>query len=92
MSLRVEVDGSSYYIKRYYHAGNTWRKWLGFPRIVREWKNLQYFSQWQIPTADVVAHGAQYTRGIFQRGAMVTAAIPRHRIWHHWQKKKNQLY
>ena len=89
--LRVEVDGSSYYIKRYYHAGNTWRKWLGFPRIVREWKNLQYFSQWQIPTADVVAHGAQYTRGIFQRGAMVTAAIPETQDLASLAKKKSAL-
>lgn len=75
--LCIDINGNTYFVKRYYHAGNIWRKFLCFPRVMIEWRNLKRFHQWQIPTAAMVAHGLQYKKRFFYRGAIVTAAIPK---------------
>lgn len=90
--LRIEIAGKEYYVKRYYHAGNLLRKYLGFPRVVREWKNLQFFHQQHIPTANLVAHGAQYQYRFFHRGALVTSAIPDTKDLASLAKEKPELF
>ncbi|THF57664.1 lipopolysaccharide kinase InaA family protein [Pseudothauera rhizosphaerae] len=73
----VRADGRNYFVKRYGTAGKYLRRFLGMPRIAAEWRNLQRFAQWGIPTARVVAWGLERTLGlIFRRGAMVTEEIP----------------
>lgn len=74
--VRVEKDGKQYYVKRYQAAGKGVRRFLGTPRIQREWENLLHFDEWGIPTAPIVAYGMEYHYGLFRRGAMITAAIP----------------
>lgn len=81
--VRVEADGTRYYVKRYVGNGkNVWRRWFGLrgliapQRVVREWENLQRFRDWGIPTATLVAWGLERSCGSFVRGALVTAEIP----------------
>lgn len=73
--LRVEVGGRYYYVKQYSAAGKGIRRWLGQPRVVGEWANLQRFAAWGIPTAPVVGWGMQTCGGLFQRGAMITSEL-----------------
>ncbi len=75
--VRVEIEGERYYVKRYWDAGKGIRRYLGKPRIKREWQNMQRFKKWGIPTAEVVASGLERdSKGLFARGAMVTKEIP----------------
>lgn len=74
--IRVEVDQQQYYVKRYHAAGKGIRRFIGTPRIQREWENLLSFDAWGIPTAPIVAYGMEYRYGLFRRGAMITTAIP----------------
>lgn len=74
--VRVEIEGTRYYVKRYWDAGKGIRKFLGKPRIKREWQNMQRFKKWGIATAEVVASGLERSKGLFIRGAMVTKEIP----------------
>lgn len=75
--IRVEVDGTYYYVKRYTGAGkNPLRRWFAPPRVKLEWKNLRAFAAWGIPTAKVVAYGLERRAGAFVRGAMITEEIP----------------
>ena len=46
------------------------------PRIKAEWQNLQHFTDWGIPTAQIIARGMERKAGAFVRGAMVTREIP----------------
>ncbi|WP_034925314.1 lipopolysaccharide kinase InaA family protein, partial [Candidatus Accumulibacter vicinus] len=52
------------------------RRWLGLPRVRAEWRNLQAFRDWGIPTATLVAYGLERRFGGFTRGAVVTDEIP----------------
>ena len=73
--LRVTIDATRYYVKRYRRRGFALRNALGPSRIESEWKNLQRFTDWGIPTAAVVASGQERRLGLFARGAMVTEEI-----------------
>lgn len=73
--IRVEIEGVRYYVKRYKDAGKGIRKFVGKPRIKREWQNMQRFKKWGIPTAEVVASGLERQKGFFVRGAMITLEI-----------------
>ena len=73
--IRVELEGRAYYVKRYWRGGKGLRRWMGTPRIVCEYSNLQLFQSWQIPTPTIVAWGAQYRWGIFRRGALVSLEL-----------------
>jgi len=76
-TVRVEVDGRRYYVKRYHGLGKKpLRRWLGKPRVQLEWENLQRFAEWGIPTARLVACGLEREGGVFARGALVTEEIP----------------
>lgn len=74
--IRVEHQGSRYYVKRYYVAGKGLRRFFGKPRIQSEWENLQWFAQHKLPTASIVAYGMEKRYGLFKRGAMITQEIP----------------
>jgi hypothetical protein len=74
--IRIEHQGQRYYIKRYWQAGKGLRRWLGRPRIVSEWENLQQFAAWDIPTPSLVAWGCERKSGLFVRGAMISLEIP----------------
>jgi len=74
--IRVEIDGTGYYVKRYTGAGkNPLRRWLSRPRVRLEWKNLRAFAAWGIPTARLVGYGLERRRGAFVRGALITEEI-----------------
>lgn len=73
--VRVTIDATRYYVKRYRSRGFALRNALGPSRIESEWKNLQRFTDWGIPTASVVANGQERRFGLFARGAMVTEEI-----------------
>ncbi len=75
--VRVEVNRTRYYVKRYTAAAkNPFRRWLARPRVQAEWENLQRFQLWGIPTARLVAWGMERKLGGFIRGALVTEEIP----------------
>jgi len=74
--IRVEADGKGYFVKRYTAAGNDIQRWVGRSRIESEWRNLQHFAEWGIPTIHLVAYGQQRWLGIHFRGAMVTDELP----------------
>lgn len=75
--LRLDDGNVAYYVKRYHRAAkNPLRRWLGIPRVVREWRNLLLFERWQIRTAELVAYGQERRFGGFVRGALVTLGIP----------------
>lgn len=76
--IRVQHQGVDYYVKRYRRNAQGWRNWLPRirTRIRAEWENLQYFTDWKIATAEVIARGEK-TKGLFFiRGAMITRGIP----------------
>jgi tRNA A-37 threonylcarbamoyl transferase component Bud32 len=76
-TVRVEVNGRRYYVKRYHGLGKKpLRRWFGTPRVQLEWENLQRFADWGIPTAQLVACGLESQGGRFVRGALITAEIP----------------
>ena len=76
-TLRVEVNGRGYYVKRYAGLGKKpLRRWFATPRVQLEWENLGHFADWGIPTARLVGYGLESQGGRFQRGALVTAEIP----------------
>lgn len=76
-TLRVEISGRAYYVKRYTGLGKKpLRRLLATPRVEMEWKNLEYFAVWGIPTARLVAYGLERKGGRFLRGALITAEIP----------------
>ena len=73
--IRVELDGTRYYVKRYWGAGKGLRRYLGRPRVKAEWQNLKLFAKWGIPTAPIIAHGLERRAGAFVRGALVTREL-----------------
>lgn len=76
-TLRVEIGGRGYYVKRYAGLGKKpLRRLLATPRVQVEWQNLRHFAAWGIPTARLVACGLERQAGRFLRGALVTAEIP----------------
>lgn len=76
-TLRVEINGRGYYVKRYAGLGKKpLRRWFATPRVQLEWENLGHFADWGIPTARLVGYGLQSQGGRFQRGALITAEIP----------------
>ncbi|MDR3158168.1 MAG: heptose kinase [Zoogloeaceae bacterium] len=75
--LRVEVDGTRYYVKRYRRAAkNPLRRWFGRPRVQAEWENMRAFVQWNLPCAPVVGYGLERRALAFTRGAMITREVP----------------
>ena len=73
--IRIELQGTRYYVKRYWGAGKGLRRYLGRPRVKAEWQNLRLFAKWGIPTATIVAQGLERRAGAFARGALVTREL-----------------
>lgn len=73
--IRVEVDGTNYFVKMYWGAGKKLRRYVGRTRIRGEWENLKYFQQIGVATAPIVAYGQEYDRGVFKRGALITEEL-----------------
>lgn len=74
--IKIEHNNIYYYVKRYSSAGKGLKRFFGKPRVRGEWENLQWFSQFGIPTADIVAYGLEKKWGFFKRGAVITQEIP----------------
>lgn len=72
---RHELDGKTFYVKRYTKSGKYLRKYLGRSRVRAEWENLQLFRQWGIATPAILACGEEKACGRFVRGALVTAGL-----------------
>lgn len=72
--IRVELQGTRYYVKRYWDAGKGLRRFWGTPRIKAEWQNLRSFIHWGIPTAPLVAYGLTREKERF-RGALITREL-----------------
>lgn len=80
--LRVCLGGTCYYVKRYTIGRRKLRRrwfglrdWFGPQRAVKEWKNLQRFRAWGLPTANLAAYGQERSCGRFVRAALVTEAL-----------------
>lgn len=80
--LRVTVGERRYYVKRYFIGrrkfSRRWfglRDWLGPRRAVQEWRNLQRFAAWGIPTAPLAAYGQERRFGRFLRAAVITEEL-----------------
>jgi hypothetical protein len=73
--IKVKHQDIYYYVKRYTSAGKGLKRFFGKPRVQGEWENLQWFAQWEIPTANLVGFGLEKKWGLFQRGAIITQEI-----------------
>lgn len=76
MVVRTTIGRQAYYIKTYTAGGKHLRRWIGRSRVQAEWENLLFFERLGIPTPRLVAYGKAVRGGVFQRGAIVTAAVP----------------
>ncbi|MCK5892962.1 MAG: heptose kinase [Endozoicomonadaceae bacterium] len=72
--FRHEIDGSSFYVKRY-HSTKGLRSWLGWSRIQIEWKNLLLFKRLNVPTINIVAYGTERCFSKTVRGVLVTETL-----------------
>jgi len=74
--LRYEFGNSAYFIKRYHRWGSSLlRKWFR-SRVRNEWENLIYFSRIGIPTPSLLAYGECRSWGTYQKGYLITEAVP----------------
>ncbi len=70
-----EVNGKTFYIKRFVPGKRRTRLYFVRSRARAEWENLLWFQQQGIPTLDILAYGEEYVSGRFTRGALVTSAL-----------------
>lgn len=75
--LLCQRENRNIYVKRYTQGGKFWRRYAGRSRVRAEWENLQQFAQWGIDVPPLLAYGEEYRGGRFERGALVTAEVPR---------------
>jgi hypothetical protein len=80
--IRLRLDGILYYLKRYTIGRRKLaRRWFGLRdifgqrRAVKEWRNLQLFSDLGLPTATLVAWGQERCGGRFVRAALITEEL-----------------
>lgn len=80
--IRLRLDGILYYVKRYTIGRRKLaRRWFGLrdlfgpQRAVKEWRNLQRFHAWGLPTPTLVAWGQERRAGRFVRAALVTEEL-----------------
>ncbi len=72
-----EFQGMRLYIKRYrLGGGSRVRQYFGRSRARAEWENLQWLERLGLPVPTLLAYGEEYQKGRFQRGALITAALP----------------
>ncbi len=73
---RIVLSGRYYYVKRYLIPGKHLRRYLGFARVQREWQNLRWFADHNIPCPRLIAMGqGNRWRGRYW-GVIVTEEVP----------------
>jgi len=73
--MRMDANGSHYYVKCYTRSGKYLRRFIGRSRLRAEYENLQFFAACGIPTAPIVALGVERKYGLFKRGYLITDEI-----------------
>ena len=73
--IRVEIEGTGYFVKRYTAGGRWLRRYIGRSRIRAEWENMLLFHKLNIPAANVTAYGQETFMGVMQRGALITEEV-----------------
>jgi tRNA A-37 threonylcarbamoyl transferase component Bud32 len=69
--ILTEIDGKSYYVKRYSQRGKIMRRWLGRSRVRAEWENLLLFRRVGLRVPPIAAYGEDGARG-----ALITEEVP----------------
>ena len=77
--IKLQAAGRAFYVKTYTAGGKKLKRWFGRSRVQAEWENLLFFERLGIPVPPVVAYGRNTRWGMFQKGALVTAAVPHSR-------------
>lgn len=70
-----EVNGQSFYMKRFVPGKRRVRKYFVRSRVRAEWEHLLWFQKNGIETPKILAYGEEYKAGKFCRGVLVTAAL-----------------
>ncbi|AMO54716.1 hypothetical protein GZ77_24065 [Endozoicomonas montiporae] len=73
--IKVNIEGTNYYVKRYTSGGKGLRRYLGRSRIRAEWENMLLFHQLGVPAAKVVAYGEQKSFTMLKRGVLITEEV-----------------
>lgn len=69
--ILTEIDGKSYYVKRYSQRGKVMRRWLGRSRVRAEWENLLLFRGLGLRVPPIAAYGESGARGV-----LITEEVP----------------
>ncbi len=70
------IEGTAYYVKRYFCGGKHLRKHLTRSRCRAEWENLIYFRKLGIATPNIVAYGEEKRYGLLNgRAVLMTAEV-----------------
>lgn len=69
--ILTEIDGKSYYVKRYSQRGKVMRRWLGRSRVRAEWENLLLFRELGLRVPPIAAYGESGARGV-----LITEEVP----------------
>ena len=73
--IKVNIEGTNYYVKRYTSGGNGLRRYAGRSRIRAEWENMLLFHELGVPAAKVVAYGEQKSFTMLKRGVLITEEV-----------------
>ena len=73
--IKVNIEGTNYYVKRYTSGGKGLRRYLGRSRIRAEWENMLLFHKLGVPAAKVVAYGEQKSFTMLKRGVLITEEV-----------------
>lgn len=73
--IKVNIEGTNYYVKRYTSGGNGIRRYAGRSRIRAEWENMLLFHELGVPAAKVVAYGEQKSFTMLKRGVLITEEV-----------------
>ena len=69
--ILTEIDGKSYYVKRYSRRGKVIRRWMGRSRVRAEWENLLFFRELGLRVPPIAAYGESGARGV-----LITEEVP----------------
>ena len=73
--IKVNIEGTNYYVKRYTSGGKGLRRYAGRSRIRAEWENMLLFHKLGIPAANVVAYGEQKIFTMLKRGVLISEEV-----------------
>lgn len=72
---RVELDGNTYFVKKYEKAGEGAGVLALTSKGRREWNNLLAFQQWGLPAAKLAAYGEQSLWSMPRKAVVITRGI-----------------